>query len=162
MNWLIFPVAIEVKNTMTASLLKLLALVCLSRKVSGHYCEYDLCDSEQYCCGDNICCDYVYSLWYFWVGVVFLVLLVSACGGLFRYYYRRWSQEGGGPPYTSLPSSPPRTLLPQHMSSHDPLFQVREDSGKHNLWKFRTAHVMCKTWIIKLLIEEKLFSLMWA
>ncbi|KAF2352283.1 WW domain-binding protein 1-like [Trinorchestia longiramus] len=56
--------------------------------VEAHYCEFELCFSEQYCCGDNLCCEYVYSLWYFWVGIVFAVLLVSACVGLFRYHWR--------------------------------------------------------------------------
>lgn len=55
--------------------------------VWGYYCEWDLCGSDQYCCGDNLCCDYVYSLWYFWVGILFVVILLSACGGLFRYCY---------------------------------------------------------------------------
>ncbi|KAB7500998.1 hypothetical protein Anas_14332 [Armadillidium nasatum] len=36
-----------------------------SRMVMSNYCEWDLCRSDQYCCGDNTCCDYVYSLWYF-------------------------------------------------------------------------------------------------
>lgn len=48
------------------------------------------------------------------VGVVFMVLLVSACGGLFRYYYHRWTSKGSLPPY-----------LPAHISSHDSHFQVR-------------------------------------
>lgn len=109
---------------------KLFVIICLSRKVAGHYCEWNLCGSEQYCCGDNLCCDYVYSLWYFWVGVLFLVLLLSACGGLFRYYYRRWSAEGGGPPYKPFPAY---SSLPTHISSQDPLFQVTEDGVKPEL-----------------------------
>ncbi|XP_071533673.1 uncharacterized protein [Panulirus ornatus] len=115
---------------MALSLLKYLAFLCLTEKVAGHYCEWDLCGSEQYCCGDNQCCDYVYSLWYFWVGVVFLVLLLSACGGLFRYYYRRWSSEGSGPPF---PTNPAYTSLPTHISSQDPLFQITEDAVKPDL-----------------------------
>ncbi|XP_045619670.1 WW domain-binding protein 1 isoform X1 [Procambarus clarkii] len=114
-------------------LLQLLALACLASTVAGHYCEWDLCGSEQYCCGDNLCCDYVYSLWYFWVGVVFLVLLVSACGGLFRYYYRQWSSAGSGPPYIPFPASPTYTSLPTRISSHDPLFQITEDAVKPKL-----------------------------
>ncbi|GAB6029048.1 hypothetical protein CHUAL_004834 [Chamberlinius hualienensis] len=55
--------------------------------VVGYYCEWDQCGSAQYCCGDNLCCEYVYSLWYFWVGILFVVILLSACGGLFRYCY---------------------------------------------------------------------------
>lgn len=60
--------------------------------ISAYYCEWGLCENGQYCCGDNQCCEYVYSLWYFWVGIVFIVLLLSACGGLFRYCYYNQSQ----------------------------------------------------------------------
>ncbi|XP_054716283.1 uncharacterized protein LOC129225798 [Uloborus diversus] len=56
-------------------------------EVSAYYCNHDLCREDQYCCGDNMCCDYVYSPWYFWAGVVFMILVLSACGGLFRYCY---------------------------------------------------------------------------
>lgn len=59
----------------------------LVSKVSAYYCNHDLCREDQYCCGDNLCCDYVYSPWYFWAGVVFMILVLSACGGLFRYCY---------------------------------------------------------------------------
>lgn len=55
--------------------------------ITAYYCDHDLCEDDQYCCGDNLCCEYVYSLWYFWVGVVFLILVLSACGGFFRYCY---------------------------------------------------------------------------
>ncbi|CAL1294575.1 unnamed protein product [Larinioides sclopetarius] len=38
----------------------------LLNQVSAYYCNHDLCREDQYCCGDNLCCDYVYSPWYFW------------------------------------------------------------------------------------------------
>ncbi|GFU85084.1 uncharacterized protein TNCV_1553471 [Trichonephila clavipes] len=62
-------------------------VLLLVNQVSAYYCNHDLCRSDQYCCGDNLCCDYVYSPWYFWAGVVIMVLILSACGGLFRYCY---------------------------------------------------------------------------
>ncbi|KAB7500198.1 hypothetical protein Anas_12913 [Armadillidium nasatum] len=75
----------------------------------SNYCEWDLCRSDQYCCGDNTCCDYVYSLWYFWVGVIFLILMLSACGGLFRLYYRSWKMQRN---------------WPAEILDEDPLYQV--------------------------------------
>ncbi|KAG8192633.1 hypothetical protein JTE90_017195 [Oedothorax gibbosus] len=62
-------------------------VLILLTQVSAYYCNHDLCREDQYCCGDNLCCDYVYSPWYFWAGVVFMVVMLSACGGLFRYCY---------------------------------------------------------------------------
>ncbi|CAM1309546.1 Uncharacterised protein g5197 [Pycnogonum litorale] len=55
--------------------------------VNGNYCEYAACKSDQYCCGDDLCCDYVYSLWYFWVGLIFFIMVLSLCGGLCRHFY---------------------------------------------------------------------------
>lgn len=126
---------------MQALPLKLISFVSVTGVVSGHYCEWDLCDSEQYCCGDNLCCDYVYSLWYFWVGVVFLVLLLSACGGLFRYYYRRWYTEGSGLPYIPFPASPAYSSLPTHISNQEPLFQITDDGKKTEMWVTSSAIV---------------------
>ncbi|XP_015904303.1 uncharacterized protein [Parasteatoda tepidariorum] len=62
-------------------------ILLLTNQVSAYYCNHDLCKEDQYCCGDNLCCEYVYSPWYFWAGVVFMILILSACGGLFRYCY---------------------------------------------------------------------------
>lgn len=56
-------------------------------QVSAYYCEWDYCQEGQYCCGDNLCCNYVYSPWYFWAGMVFLIIMLSSCGGFFRYCY---------------------------------------------------------------------------
>lgn len=66
----------------------------------------------------------LYQIVLFRVGVVFLVLLLSACGGLFRYYYRRWYTEGSGLPYIPFPASPAYSSLPTHISNQEPLFQV--------------------------------------
>uniref|UniRef100_T1JH95 Calpain catalytic domain-containing protein n=1 Tax=Strigamia maritima TaxID=126957 RepID=T1JH95_STRMM len=72
--------------------------------VYAYYCEWDQCETDQYCCGDNLCCDYVYSLWYFWVGIVFVVILLSACGGLFRYCYYNYRTGGHQSNYTLVPN----------------------------------------------------------
>ncbi|XP_076818770.1 uncharacterized protein LOC143464718 [Clavelina lepadiformis] len=41
----------------------------------GEYCPYD----NTYCCGNSHCCTYVWSLWYFWVGIVAGVILLISC-----------------------------------------------------------------------------------
>lgn len=70
-------------------LLVLCLWFCIKR-VSGYYCEFNLCASaDQYCCGDNLCCDYVYHTWYMWVFIVFILLVASACGGFLRFCYYR-------------------------------------------------------------------------
>ncbi|OTF77154.1 hypothetical protein BLA29_008895 [Euroglyphus maynei] len=34
--------------------------------VHAYYCDNDYCNSEQFCCGENICCDYVNNtIWHF-------------------------------------------------------------------------------------------------
>ncbi|KAK3849983.1 hypothetical protein Pcinc_043284 [Petrolisthes cinctipes] len=124
---------------MTIALLRYLTIFCLTGKAWCDYCEWDLCGGDQYCCGDNQCCDYVYKHWYFWVGVVFLVLLVSACGGIFRYYYyRQWNTHahthhaGSNTPYYPCPPHPPHQAPPvaPKISNRDPHFQVTQDCLK--------------------------------
>lgn len=86
-----------------------LLLLSFTQEAWAYYCEWDLCGSDQYCCGDNLCCEYVYSLWYFWVGVLFVVILLSACGGLFRYCYynnSNSSSHGSSPIHCSSNYSP--------------------------------------------------------
>ncbi|KAF8774657.1 uncharacterized protein LOC129983870 [Argiope bruennichi] len=77
----------EIHSDVSRFLFFTLNVFLLLNQVSAYYCNHDLCREDQYCCGDNLCCDYVYSPWYFWAGVVFMVLVLSACGGLFRYCY---------------------------------------------------------------------------
>ncbi|XP_023716950.1 WW domain binding protein 1-like [Cryptotermes secundus] len=62
-------------------------IVVFSDITHAYYCEWDLCDVDQYCCGDNQCCSNVYSQWYFWAGIIFLIIMLSSCGGFFRYCY---------------------------------------------------------------------------
>ncbi|KDR17713.1 hypothetical protein L798_07252 [Zootermopsis nevadensis] len=62
-------------------------IVVLSDITHAYYCEWNLCDVDKYCCGDNQCCSNVYSLWYFWAGIVFLIIMLSSCCGFFRYCY---------------------------------------------------------------------------
>lgn len=38
----------------------------LAKLVTADYCEFGLCDPDQYCCGDNKCCRKTLDLWYYW------------------------------------------------------------------------------------------------
>ncbi|KAJ8917241.1 hypothetical protein NQ315_002258 [Exocentrus adspersus] len=49
---------------------------CLVKTVSGNYCEFGICEEDQYCCGDNRCCKITVPVWYFWAGVLLIVIAV--------------------------------------------------------------------------------------
>ncbi|CAG0918080.1 unnamed protein product [Notodromas monacha] len=59
--------------------------------VEPYYCEFGQCGNDEYCCGKNLCCTYVYRMWYPWIGVMFVLLLLLACAGLFRYCFTQTS-----------------------------------------------------------------------
>ncbi|XP_041478818.1 vesicular, overexpressed in cancer, prosurvival protein 1-like [Lytechinus variegatus] len=64
------------------------ALSCSYRNAFGFY-QYYICSSNQYCCGTRSCCYYsrgVYSLWYFWFGIILFILICSGASGA---YYRK-------------------------------------------------------------------------
>lgn len=63
--------------------LTLLGILFTCSGVVGYYCNHDLCSSpEQYCCGDNLCCDYADSSWYLWILVLAAILAISLLYGL--------------------------------------------------------------------------------
>ena len=63
--------------------LTLLGILFTCSGVVGYYCNHDLCSSpEQYCCGDNLCCDYADSSWYLWILVLAIILAMSLLYGL--------------------------------------------------------------------------------
>lgn len=57
-----------------------------------HYCHDDWCNYNEYCCGDDICCDYLTGYWYIWLmmGVLFFSFVFGCCW--FRYL-KRHSRE---------------------------------------------------------------------
>lgn len=64
-------------------------LACLPRAVDAYYCDHDLCSpTTEYCCGDNLCCDYASSWWswYLWVSLLAAVLLLSLVWGCARMF----------------------------------------------------------------------------
>lgn len=63
---------------------RLLVFLITCRGVAGYYCKHDVCISpEQYCCGDNLCCDYADSSWYLWILILAILLAFSLFYGLF-------------------------------------------------------------------------------
>ena len=62
----------------------LLAILVTRQGVLGYYCRHDVCISpDQYCCGDNLCCDYANSSWYLWILILAILLALSLLYGLF-------------------------------------------------------------------------------
>ncbi|CAG0892414.1 unnamed protein product [Darwinula stevensoni] len=54
-------------------------------RVEGYYCTFNLCRGDQYCCGNNICCDNVFNL--LDTGVAVLVFLfIILCAVLIRIF----------------------------------------------------------------------------
>lgn len=93
----------SVKMATSLALLLFILASFSTKQVVGYYCDSDKCDAEQYCCGVNICCTSyaVWQLWYFWCGIVFFVILLSACAGCCRYrYYHTIVIHPGTHPYT--------------------------------------------------------------
>ena len=44
----------------------------------AYYCNHNLCDaSNEYCCGDNLCCDYANSSSGLWLCILLLLLLLA-------------------------------------------------------------------------------------
>lgn len=48
---------------------------------SPHYCIWGLCESQQYCCGDNVCCDETDFNSLFLTAIIFgtIVILTLCC-----------------------------------------------------------------------------------
>ncbi|XP_044260775.1 WW domain binding protein 1-like [Tribolium madens] len=64
---------------------------------SSYYCDFGLCEADQYCCGDNKCCTNVTDLWYFWIGIVIAVIIIIVIV-LFKFFRRKTKYK-----YDSLP-----------------------------------------------------------
>ncbi|XP_063923615.1 uncharacterized protein LOC135137803 isoform X2 [Zophobas morio] len=56
-------------------------------KAVSYYCEFGTCETEQYCCGDNKCCDKLLDLWYFWLGLGIVIVVVAVI--IFLKYFLR-------------------------------------------------------------------------
>lgn len=74
------------------SMVKLMFIILVSFELNltpvfCYYCDHALCSStDQYCCGDNLCCDYANSWWYFWVSVLLILLIISLIWGLIGFF----------------------------------------------------------------------------
>ncbi|KAB0791255.1 hypothetical protein PPYR_03083 [Photinus pyralis] len=56
--------------------------------VTADYCEFDLCDIGQYCCGDNKCCTKTLEIWFFWAGILLVIFALAVAAGV-RYTRNR-------------------------------------------------------------------------
>ncbi|KAK5637953.1 hypothetical protein RI129_012248 [Pyrocoelia pectoralis] len=56
--------------------------------VIANYCEFGLCDNDQYCCGDNKCCTKTLDLWFFWAGILLVIFALAVAAGV-RYSRNR-------------------------------------------------------------------------
>ncbi|KAK4877783.1 hypothetical protein RN001_010289 [Aquatica leii] len=57
-------------------------------KALADYCEFGLCENEQYCCGDNKCCTKTLDLWFFWAGILLVIFALAVAAGV-RYTKNR-------------------------------------------------------------------------
>ncbi|XP_018561996.1 uncharacterized protein LOC108904075 [Anoplophora glabripennis] len=52
--------------------------------VSGnYYCEFGICEDDQYCCGENRCCKKTVQVWYFWAGILLIVIAFFVAIGFY-------------------------------------------------------------------------------
>ncbi|CAG2165267.1 unnamed protein product [Oppiella nova] len=65
-----------------------LALIWCVSPVFGYYCDHNFCQiSSQYCCGDNLCCDYVNQTVFNSIVVVISIIIISSIlWALFRLF----------------------------------------------------------------------------
>ncbi|KAL1465495.1 hypothetical protein WDU94_005062 [Cyamophila willieti] len=75
--------------------------------VEAYYCEFGYCEGDTYCCGENICCNNTNSVYYFWFGVLFVILLLASFCGFFKYCCTAQSlmdrlRSGRGAPYAKM------------------------------------------------------------
>ncbi|XP_074659422.1 uncharacterized protein LOC141912103 [Tubulanus polymorphus] len=85
-----------------------MTVVLGANSVYGYYCDSGRCGEEEYCCGDNKCCTsyMVWQNWYFWFGLVFFLILLSACASFWKYRLTYYGAaiviQGGNQPYSRL------------------------------------------------------------
>lgn len=55
----------------------------LAKSAYSYYCDHNFCsDSNQYCCGNNICCVYYNYYWTYYMISLFGILLLIAIGSV--------------------------------------------------------------------------------
>jgi len=75
----------------------LLSASFLLSLTSAYYCDHDLCSAtDEYCCGDNLCCDYDSSSSSFWLTVLIILLILAIIWVLLGLYCFDTEAEGGG------------------------------------------------------------------
>lgn len=65
--------------------------------VHSNYCDHNLCSSNEYCCGENLCCNYTNWTYYFWVVLVIATIIISLFWASFHIYFGDIRNVGGRP-----------------------------------------------------------------
>ncbi|XP_050520578.1 uncharacterized protein LOC126894003 [Daktulosphaira vitifoliae] len=73
-------------------------------------CKAGLCSNEQYCCGDDKCCDNVYSLWYLCGGIVVMLFVIGSFCPVFKQCFG-CLRAPVLVKYVPVPSSPTKNKL---------------------------------------------------
>lgn len=70
----------------------------------SNHCHADWCNYNEYCCGYDMCCDYLTDYWYLWLtmGLLFFFLILVCC---WLRYHRQHSKESTEGRYVPLPGA---------------------------------------------------------
>lgn len=73
----------------------------------SYYCRSDWCNYNEYCCGDDICCDYLTGYWYIWLmtGLLLSTLMLVCCWVRYHRYHSRESIESAKLGYIPVPGA---------------------------------------------------------
>ncbi|KAG5881706.1 hypothetical protein JTB14_006564 [Gonioctena quinquepunctata] len=74
-------------------------------RVTADYCEFGTCNEDQYCCGENKCCEKTVEVWYFWAGILliaivifFIICFIIRSQEFWKYHsYRKLIEENATP-----------------------------------------------------------------
>ncbi|KAJ8956384.1 hypothetical protein NQ318_015122 [Aromia moschata] len=120
----------------TLNYLNLSGILCvingyLIKSALGHYCEFDACSEDQYCCGENKCCKKTIDVW------AAILLIVIAIFVVVCLYIGRKKRHKYGP--YNLLSEEKRTGFLVTFSTREKL--VKSITRKCVLPKYKTVGI---------------------
>ena len=62
----------------TRLLINLFIITILVSQAQSYYCDHDVCNSDQFCCGDNVCCLYLNDHWAFNFVLISIAFILTA------------------------------------------------------------------------------------
>ncbi|XP_020611561.1 uncharacterized protein LOC110050037 [Orbicella faveolata] len=101
--WLFRPLCFFPSYILTATLFSMTKF-----RVEGtYYCGHDWCNYNEYCCGDDVCCDYLTGYWYIWLmtGLLLFTLILACCWLRYHRYHSSESIESAKLGYVSVPGT---------------------------------------------------------